>query len=191
MKCSQSFTLTHSRLIFLGVGRSRAWEIIKIQCWHLLELSSAHHILFAAQPCIYPRINFHRRCIFSQKFDPPLSQIGRHTARVQKLLFHFGLVLVRPLDIWIFFQPLLLRLGRAGWDCEETCCPQESITAGAEEDFSLSIFIHYLPWLPPPYIESTLALFQLNLIVEHNTGSKLGLEDWQALSQVRTGKKSD
>ena len=59
---------------------------MKIQCWHLLELSPAHQILFGAQPCIHilfpsPKVNFHRRCIFSENFDPTLSQIGRHAVR--------------------------------------------------------------------------------------------------------------
>ena len=45
----------------------------------------------------------------------------------------------------------------------------------------LSILIHYLSCLPL----WILSMFQLSLVVEHNTGSKLGLEDWQAFSQVR------
>ena len=60
LKWSQSLTLTHSHLIFFGVGH-RAWKIMRIQCWHLsynfphLTISTLQ-ILFQS-----PKMNFHRR----------------------------------------------------------------------------------------------------------------------------------
>ena len=80
MKCSQSFTLTHSHLIFSGVGQSvRDYENSMLTPLKTFPSSSylircpTLHILFTS-----PKIFFHRRCIFCQKFDSTLSQIGRH-----------------------------------------------------------------------------------------------------------------
>ena len=182
---------------------------MKIQCWHLSQLFPAHHILiwrptWHAPLSQSPKIHF--QCIFARKFDPTSSQIGRHTVRP-----HFAKSCSFPvLTLAEFFHLTSLTL----------CCGENILAFPASPpptgqswvelwgDTStqrkrcsrckrrlLPLFnlcpLHSLSSSSILVIYPKSSLSQLNLMVEHNTGSKLGLEDWQALSQVRTGRKSD
>ena len=167
MKCSQSFTLTHSLSPnFLGSRseRERLWKF-NVDTSH--NFSQLIISLFGAQPCMPPypslqKFTFTAVHFRSKVWSNVVANRSTHRPSTlrQKLLFpssHFGPVL--PLDIshsvvkiFLHFQPLLLRLGRVGWNCEETRRPKESVAAGAKEDYShFSIFVHYIPSLPLLY----------------------------------------
>ena len=82
MKCSQSFTLTHSPLIFSGVGQQSVRDYENSMLTPLRTFLSSSYLIWCPTLQILfqsPKANFHW-CIFSQKFDPKLSQIGRHAA---------------------------------------------------------------------------------------------------------------
>ena len=75
---------TLSHLIFSGVGQQSVRDYVNSMLTPLRTfLSSSYRIWCPTLDILFPspKVNFHLRCIFSQKFDPTLSQIGRHAVR--------------------------------------------------------------------------------------------------------------
>ena len=204
MKCSQSFTLTHSHLIFLGVGqRVRDYENSMLTPLTTFPSSSYPYLApnLACPPIPVSKNSLSLQCIFARKFDPTSWQIGRHTVRP-----HFAKSCSFPvLTLAEFYHLTSLTLwcgenilafpasppptGQSWVELWGDTSTQRKRCSRCKRRL-LPLFnlcpLHSLSSSSILVIYPKSSLSQLNLMVEHNTGSKLGLEDWQALSQVRT-----